>query len=59
MDKIELCSICGNNHMGSCSSELTYFHWTPKEGDIVPNLVELVGEWYKWQSHEIMTREVD
>ena len=59
MDKIELCPICGNNHMGSCSSELTYFHWTPKEGERVPGMVEVVGEWHRWQHHEQMSKESD
>lgn len=59
MDKIELCHICGNNHLGTCSSELTYFYWHTDKSESPPTNVEIVGEWYRWQNHEKMTREVD
>ncbi len=32
---IDLCPICGNNHSGSCTTDLIYFVWYPPQNVIV------------------------
>jgi hypothetical protein len=46
---IDLCPTCGNNHSGSCTTNLIYFVWYPPHGAQV-NEAELVGDWHKWQN---------
>ena len=59
MLSVDLCSICGNNHSGSCSAEPKYFYWFPENVLRPPTYVQIVGEWHKWQRLDYMEREVD
>ena len=59
MLSVDLCSVCGNNHSGTCSVEPLYFYWHPYDLSNPPKYVQIAGDWHKWQKYEEMSREVD